>query len=53
MAVLYLARDILIPLAFAITLALILSPAVGWLQKLHIRRFPAGKPAFFVVKVIQ
>ena len=40
-AVLYLARDILIPLAFAITLALVLSPAVGWLQKLHIRRFPA------------
>lgn len=39
-AVLYLARDILIPLALAITLTLILSPAVGWLQKLHIRRFP-------------
>ena len=40
-AVLYLARDILIPLAFAITLTLVLAPAVGWLQKLHIRRFPA------------
>jgi predicted PurR-regulated permease PerM len=40
-AALYLAREILIPLAFAITLALVLSPAVGWLQKLHIRRFPA------------
>ncbi len=39
-AALYLARDVLIPLAFAITLTLILSPAVGWLQKLHIRRFP-------------
>jgi predicted PurR-regulated permease PerM len=39
--VLYLARDILIPLAFAIILALVLSPAVGWLQKLHFRRFPA------------
>ena len=39
--VLYLARDILIPLAFAITLALVLSPAVGWLQKLRLRRFPA------------
>lgn len=41
-AVLYLARDILIPLAFAITLTLVLTPAVGWLQKLHIRRFPAA-----------
>ena len=40
-AVLYLARDILIPLAFAITLTLVLAPAVGWLQKVHIRRFPA------------
>jgi len=40
-AVLYLARDILIPLAFAITLTLVLAPAVGWLQKLHIGRFPA------------
>jgi predicted PurR-regulated permease PerM len=40
-AALYLAREILIPLAFAVTLALVLSPAVGWLQKLHIRRFAA------------
>lgn len=40
-AALFLARDIFIPLAFAVTLALVLSPAVGWLQKLHIRRFPA------------
>ena len=40
-AVLYLAREILIPLAFAITLTFVLTPAVGWLQKLHIRRFPA------------
>src|ERR1700681_2582720 len=40
-AVLYLAREILIPLAFAITLSLVLSPAVGWLQDIHIRRFPA------------
>ena len=37
---LYFARDILIPLALAITLTLILSPAVGWLQKMHIRRVP-------------
>lgn len=40
-AVLYLAREILIPLAFAITLTLVLAPAVGWLQKLHVGRFPA------------
>ena len=32
-SVLYLARDILIPLSFAITLALILTPAVALLQK--------------------
>src|SRR5665213_1623453 len=38
---LYFARAILIPLAFAITLALVLSPAVGWLQKLHMRRMVA------------
>ncbi len=41
-AVLYLAREILIPLALAITLTLVLTPAVGWLQKLHIRRFPGA-----------
>ena len=40
-AVLYLARDILIPLAFAITLTLVLAPAVRWLQKRHIPRFAA------------
>lgn len=40
-AALYLAREILVPLAFAVTLALVLSPAVGWLQKVHIRRLPA------------
>ncbi len=39
--VLYEAREIFIPLAFAITLALILSPAVGLLQKLRIGRAPA------------
>jgi len=42
-AVMYLAREILIPLAFAVTLALVLSPAVGWLQKIHIRRFAAAE----------
>jgi predicted PurR-regulated permease PerM len=40
-AVLYLARELLVPIAFAITLALVLSPAVGWLQMLRISRFPA------------
>ena len=37
-AVLYFAQDLFIPLAFAITLALILTPAVVWLQKLPLRR---------------
>ena len=40
-AALYFARDILIPLAFALTLTLILSPAVAWLSKIHIIRTPA------------
>ncbi len=40
-AVLYLAREIVIPLAFAITLALILTPAVGMLQKIRVPRVPA------------
>jgi predicted PurR-regulated permease PerM len=38
---LYLARDIFIPLAFAIVLAMVLAPAVGLLQKLRLRRLPA------------
>ena len=38
---LYFARAVLIPLAFAITLSLVLSPVVGWLQTLHVRRFLA------------
>jgi len=46
---LYFARDIFIPLAFAITLALILSPAVGWLHKLRIRRFPAALAVMLVL----
>src|SRR5271170_2276959 len=40
-AALYFARDILIPLAFALTLTLILSPAVSWLSRIHISRAPA------------
>src|SRR5277367_588700 len=38
---LYLAREILIPLAFAITLTLIMAPAVAGLQKLRLGRFPS------------
>ena len=40
-AVLYLAREIFIPLAFAMTLTLILAPAVAWLQKIHLGRVPS------------
>jgi len=40
-SVLYLARAVLIPFAFAITLALILTPAVAWLQKIRLGRVPA------------
>jgi predicted PurR-regulated permease PerM len=47
-AVLYFARDILIPLAFAIILSLVLSPAVYSLQRLRIRRFPATLLVMFV-----
>lgn len=46
--VLYFARDVLIPLAFAIILSLVLSPAVGSLQRLRIRRFPATLVVMFV-----
>ncbi|HEY3738485.1 MAG TPA: AI-2E family transporter [Bryobacteraceae bacterium] len=41
-AVLYLARETFIPLAYAITLALIFSPLVGWLQKRGLHRAPAA-----------
>jgi predicted PurR-regulated permease PerM len=40
-AILYVARGILIPLVFAIVLALVLSPAVALLQKLRLGRFPS------------
>jgi predicted PurR-regulated permease PerM len=40
-SVLYVAREIFIPLAFAITLALILTPAVAWLQKIRLGRVSA------------
>ncbi len=41
-AVLFLAKDLLIPLAFAITLSMILAPFVAWLQKLRLGRVPAA-----------
>ena len=41
-AVLYLARELLIPLAYAVTLSLILAPAVAWLVKLRLGRVPAA-----------
>jgi predicted PurR-regulated permease PerM len=41
-AVLYLASAILIPLAFAVTLSLILTPATAWLEKLRVARVPAA-----------
>jgi predicted PurR-regulated permease PerM len=40
-AILYLARGILIPLTFAVIVALVLSPTVAWLQKLGLGRFPS------------
>jgi len=47
-AVLYFARQLLIPLAFAITLSIILAPVVGLLQKLRIGRVPAAVLAVLV-----
>ncbi len=40
-AALYLAREILIPLAFALTLTFVLSPVVALLQRSHIGRVPS------------
>jgi predicted PurR-regulated permease PerM len=41
-ALLYLAREILIPLAFAITLTLVLAPAVAWVEKtVRLSRVPS------------
>ncbi len=41
LAVLYFARPLLIPLAFALTLAFLLAPAVARLERLRFRRAPA------------
>jgi predicted PurR-regulated permease PerM len=40
-AVMYLARAVLIPLAFAVVLSLIWTPAVEWLQRMHFGRWLA------------
>ena len=47
-AVLYLAREILVPLAFAFVLTFIFAPIVDRLQKLHLSRAPA---IFLVITV--
>lgn len=39
---LYLVRDVLIPFALAIILTMVMSPAVRWLQRMKVRRFPAS-----------
>jgi predicted PurR-regulated permease PerM len=39
--VMYLARQVLIPLALAVVLSLIWTPPVNWLQKLRLSRIPA------------
>jgi len=41
LAILYLAREVFIPFAFALALSLILSPLTTWLQRLRFGRVPA------------
>ncbi len=48
LATLYLARDIFIPLAFAVTLTLILTPVVARLVKMHVPRALAATAAVVV-----
>jgi predicted PurR-regulated permease PerM len=50
-AALYFAREIFLPLAFAVTLAMILAPPVAWLRRLHIGRVFAAL-AVVVVSVV-
>src|SRR3954467_10108817 len=40
-AVLYFARDLLIPFALALLLSFLLTPPVSWLEKLHLGRIPS------------
>jgi len=41
LAVLYLAREIFIPFAFALALSFILTPPATWLQRIHLSRVPS------------
>jgi len=41
LAVLYLAREIFIPFAFALALSFVLTPPTTWLQRIHLGRIPA------------
>ncbi len=41
LVVLYLAKEIFIPFAFALTLSFILAPAATWLQRIHMGRIPS------------
>jgi predicted PurR-regulated permease PerM len=41
LAVLYLAREIFIPFAFALALGFILTPVASWLQRIHLGRVPS------------
>jgi predicted PurR-regulated permease PerM len=41
LAILYLAKDVFIPFAFALALTLILTPVTIWLQRIHLGRVPA------------
>ena len=41
LAVLYLAREVFIPFAFALALSLILTPITTWLQRARIGRMPS------------
>lgn len=51
--VLYLAREILVPLAFAITLALVLMPAVDWLRQIRLGKMRLGRvPAVALVMIV-
>jgi predicted PurR-regulated permease PerM len=50
--VLFFARDLLIPLAFALTLAFLLAPAIGLLEKLRLPRLPAVALAVAVAFVL-
>jgi len=41
LAVLYIAKEIFIPFAFALALSFILAPAATWLQRIHLGRVPS------------